>query len=157
MLIGVVGGERASPDSLQLAYEVGAELAARGHTLICGGRGGVMLESCRGAKSQRGLTVGILSGEDATDANEFVDVPIITAMGFIRNAIIARSAEALIAIDGSYGTLSEIAFALIAGRTVVGLGTWELRDGDGVEPPLVRVTTAREALDACERAVAGEG
>ena len=157
MLIGVIGGERASPDSLQLAYEVGAELAARGHTLICGGRGGVMLESCRGAKSQRGLTVGILPGEDASDANEFVDVPIITGMGFTRNAIIARSAEALIAIDGSYGTLSEIAFALIAGRAVVGLGTWELRDGEGVEAPLVRVTTAREAVDACERAVAGEG
>ena len=153
MLIAVIGGERASLEAGELAFAVGRELATRGHTLICGGRGGVMREACRGAREGGGLTVAVLPGEDASDANEFVDVPIVTGLGFARNTIIARSAEALIAIDGSYGTLSEIAFGLIAGRPVVGLGTWELRDGEGSEPPIVRVEGAREAVEACERAL----
>ena len=155
VLIGVIGGEQAEGAAARLAFEVGRELGSRGHTLICGGRGGVMREACRGAREAGGLTVGILPGDDASEANEFVDVPLATGLGFARNSVIARSAEALIAIDGSYGTLSEIAFGLIAGRPLVGLGTWELRDGDGSEPPIVRVEGAREAVEACERAVAG--
>ncbi len=154
MLIGVIGGDEAQSDSLRLAYEVGREIASRGHVLVSGGRGGVMRESCRGAKEAGGLTVGILPGDDLSDANEFLDIPIITGIGFARNSIVARTANALIAIDGSYGTLSEIAYGLTAGRHVVGLNTWELRDGDGNEPPIERVESAAEAVDACERAVA---
>ena len=151
MLIGVIGGERASAEAERRAYAVGRELARRGHTLICGGRGGVMRESCRGAREAGGLTVALLPGDDPAEANEFVDVPIATGLGFARNALIARSAEALIAIGGSYGTLSEIAFGLIAGRPIVGLGTWRLRDGAGAEPPIERAADPRGAVEACER------
>lgn len=154
MLIGVIGGQQAEGDALRLAYEVGREIASRGHVLVSGGRGGVMRESCRGAKQAGGLTVAILPGDDLTDANEFIDVPIVTGIGFARNSIIARTANALIAIDGSYGTLSEIAYGLTAGRPVIGLHTWELRDGEGNEPPIERVESAAEAVAACERAVA---
>ncbi|MCH7825560.1 MAG: TIGR00725 family protein, partial [Acidobacteria bacterium] len=145
MLIGVIGGKEADDDSLALAYAVGREIASRGHVLVCGGRGGVMREACRGAKDGGGLTVGILPGDDLSDANEFVDIPVITGLGFARNTIIARTANALIAVDGHYGTLSEIAFGLTAGRPIVWLRTWELRDGQGREPPIERVSSAAEA------------
>ena len=151
MLIGVIGGEVAGAEASRLAFEVGRALAERGHVLVCGGRGGVMREASRGAKAAGGLTVGILPGDDASDANEYLDVPVVTGIGFARNSIIARTANALIAIDGSYGTLSEIAFGLIAGRPVIGLGTWELRDGQGVEAPIVRVPDALAAVIECER------
>jgi uncharacterized protein (TIGR00725 family) len=154
MLIGVIGGDEAGGDALRIAFEVGREIASRGHVLVSGGRDGVMRESCRGAKEAGGLTVGILPGDDASDANEFIDIPIITGIGFARNTIVARTANALIAIDGSYGTLSEIAFGFTAGRHIVGLNTWQLRDSDGNEPPIERVETAAEAVAACERAVA---
>ena len=133
---------------------MGREIASRGHVLVCGGRGGVMREACRGAKDGGGLTVGILPGDDLSDANEFVDIPVITGLGFARNTIIARTANALIAVDGHYGTLSEIAFGLTAGRPIVGLRTWELRDGQGREPPIERVSSAAEAVAACERLAA---
>ncbi len=155
MLIGVIGGQEAEGEALRLAYEVGREIASRGHILVSGGRGGVMRESCRGAKEAGGLTVGILPGDDLSDANEFIDIPVITGIGFARNSIVARTANALIAVDGSYGTLSEIAYGFTAGRPVIGLDTWQLRDGSGEEPPIERVDTAVEAVDACERAVAG--
>ena len=151
LIVGVIGGERSEGDGAALAYAVGRELGARGHTLVCGGRGGVMREACRGAREAGGLTIGILPGEDASDANEFVDVPVITGIGHARNAIVARTAHALVAVGGSYGTLSEIAFGLIAERPVVALGSWELRDGQGREPPIVRASSAAEAVDACER------
>ena len=154
LVVGVIGGEQADEVHAELAYEVGRELGARGHTLVCGGRGGVMREACRGARETGGLTVGILPGDDARDANEFVDVPVVTGLGSARNTIIARTAEALVAVDGSYGTLSEIAFGLIAGRPIVALGSWEIRDGEGREPPILRVAGAREAVDACERLAA---
>ena len=153
MLIGVIGGQEAEGESLRLAYEVGREIASRGHVLVCGGRGGVMREACRGAKEAGGLTVGILPGDDLSDANEYLDVPVITGIGFARNSIVARTANALIAIDGGYGTLSEIAFGLIAARPIIGLRTWELRDASGREPPIERVDGAVEAVAACERAV----
>ena len=154
MLIGVIGGDAAQGDALRLAYEVGREIASRGHVLVSGGRGGVMRESCRGAKEAGGLTVGILPGDDTSDANEFIDIPIVTGIGFARNSIVVRTSNALIAIDGSYGALSEIAYGFTAGRHIVGLNTWELRDSEGNEPPIERVETAAEAVAACERTVA---
>jgi uncharacterized protein (TIGR00725 family) len=155
MLIGVVGGNDAPTDALETAYEVGREIGARGHIVVCGGRGGVMREACRGARAAGGLTVGILPGDDLSDANEYLDIPIVTGLGSGRNIIVARTAKALIAIGGAYGTLSEIAFGLMLGRPVVGLGTWQLRDAEGHGPPIIRATTAEEAVRACEAAVAG--
>lgn len=154
-MIGVIGGEKCSPAEGETAFAVGRELAARGHTLVCGGRGGVMREACRGARSEDGVTVGILPGDDRTDMNEFVTVPIVTGIGFARNTMIPRTADALVAVGGRYGTLSEIAFALIAGKPVVTMGSWDLTLPDGATAPLVSCDDAGAAIDACERLAAG--
>jgi uncharacterized protein (TIGR00725 family) len=103
--------------------------------LVCGGLGGVMEAACKGAKGSGGTTVGILPGTDRTAANPYVDTAIATGLGEARNAIVARSADALIAIGGAYGTLSEIAFALKAGKRVVGLGTWEVEGVEAADSP----------------------
>ena len=153
MRVSVIGGQEAQGEALRTAFEVGRELGRRGHVLICGGRGGVMREACRGAKESGGLTIGILPGEDTSDANEFVDVPLPSGVGFARNVMVARAGEGVIAIGGNYGTLSELAFALISGRPIVGLETWELRDAMGQEPPIERFTDAAAAVDAIERAI----
>ena len=107
-LIAVVGGSNPSPETDRLAEAVGRCIASIGATLVCGGLGGVMASAGRGAKEAGGLTVGILPGYDPASANPFIDIPICTGMGHARNAIIAATASALIALEGSYGTLSEI-------------------------------------------------
>jgi uncharacterized protein (TIGR00725 family) len=105
-----------------------------------------MVAACRGAKSAGGLTIGVLPGFGATDANPHVDVPIVTGMGEARNVIIVRTALAIIAVGGEFGTLSEIAFALKLGRPVIGLGTWGLaKDGQPVQA-IVKAQTAEEAV-----------
>ena len=154
-MIGVIGGETCSPAEGETAFAVGREVAARGHTLVCGGRGGVMREACHGARSEDGVTVGILPGDDRSDMNEFVTVPIVTGIGFARNTIIPRTADALVAVGGRYGTLSEIAFALIAGKPVVTMGSWDLTLPDGATAPLVSCDDAGAAIDACERLAGG--
>ncbi|MCU0645959.1 MAG: TIGR00725 family protein [bacterium] len=105
--------------------EVGYQIAQRKAILICGGLGGVMEAACRGAKQEGGTTIGVLPGIDKFSANKFVDIPIVTGIGEARNSIIVRTADALIAIGGKYGTLSEIAFALAFGKPIVGLQTWQ--------------------------------
>jgi uncharacterized protein (TIGR00725 family) len=110
---------------------VGRTLAERGVVLVCGGLGGVMQAACRGAKEAGGTTVGILPGSDRDDANSFVDIAVPTGLGEGRNVLVVRAADALVAVGGGYGTLSEIALALRAGKRVVGIGTWEI---DGVVP-----------------------
>ena len=151
MIIAVVGGETSLPGEDQAAYEVGREIGRRGHTLVCGGRGGVMIEACRGTREAGGHTIGILPGDDRADMNPFVEFPILTGMGFARNAIIARTADAVVAIGGRYGTLSEIAFAFIANRPVAALGSWELTLPDGEAVPIVACDSAAEAVDYCEQ------
>ena len=128
--IAVIGGEKPSPREAQLAEEVGRELARRGAILVCGGLGGVMEVACRGAQSEGGVTIGILPGESRQAANPYVQIPIVTGIGHARNVAVVKSAQAVIAIDGSYGTLSEISYALDDGIPVIGLNTWSLsRDG----------------------------
>ena len=152
MIIAVIGGESPPPEALPAAEAVGRELAQRGHAVICGGRGGVMEAACRGARQAGGHTIGVLPGPDRRDANPYVEFPIVTGLGFARNEVIVLSADALIAVDGSYGTLSEIALALAHGKPVVGLATWHLSDGAGVEDEsIVRVA---EPVEAVERAIA---
>lgn len=125
--IGVIGGARADIASLEAAGRVGRLIAGAGAILVCGGLGGVMEAAARGAKAAGGLTVGILPGSSPADANPFIDVPIATGLGFTRNSLVAMNADALIAIDGEYGTLSEIAYGIILGKRVIGLGTWDIR------------------------------
>jgi hypothetical protein len=125
-IIGVIGqGRDCSAELLADAEEVGYQIAQRKAILICGGLGGVMEAACRGAKQEGGTTIGVLPGIDKFSANKFVDIPIVTGIGEARNSIIVRTADALIAIGGKYGTLSEIAFALAFGKPIVGLQTWQ--------------------------------
>ncbi len=140
--IAVVGAGDCTPAGSELAYGVGRELALRGAVLFCGGLGGVMEAAARGAREAGGLTVGILPGAEFSDANPHIDIAIPTGLGHSRNALVVRAARAVIAVEGAYGTLSEIALALAMGKPVVGLNTWD------IGPGIVRAATAREAVDA---------
>ncbi|MEO0079531.1 MAG: TIGR00725 family protein [candidate division WOR-3 bacterium] len=124
--IGVIGASQCASVLERLAEEVGRGIAEAGAVLVCGGREGVMAAACRGAKAAGGLTIGILPGSDRKEANEHVDIAIATGLGEARNLAIIRTADVLIAIGGSYGTLSEIGFALKMGKKVIGLQTWEI-------------------------------
>ncbi len=123
--IGVIGPGEAAEDELAVAEEVGAAIAERGAVLVCGGLGGVMEAACRGARSRGGFTVGLLPGPDREAANGWVQFPIATGLGEARNVLVVRAADALVAVGGGWGTLSEIALALKTDRPVIGLGTWE--------------------------------
>ena len=147
MIIGVIGNSSCSPEEAKLAETVGESLAQRGATIICGGLGGVMEAVCRGTKSKGGLTVGILPGQDASMANPWVDIPIVTGIGEARNVAVVKSAQAVIAIGGSYGTLSEIAYALKSGIPVIGLNTWSLSRNGREDDSIIRVQSAAEAVD----------
>ena len=153
-LIAVVGGNEASPENLRLAEEVGQELARRGVVMLCGGFGGVMEAACRGAKQGGGTTVGILPGDDASNANPYVDIPICTGMSYARNVIIVKSAGAVIAVDGAYGTLSEIAHALGEDIPVIGLNTWTLVREGQEDRGIVRAENAVEAVEKALEAAA---
>jgi uncharacterized protein (TIGR00725 family) len=111
---------------MRLAEDVGRGLGSAGAVVVCGGRGGVLEAACRGAAGAGGMAVGILPGADRGEANEFVTVAIATGLGEARNALVAQAADALVAVGGAYGTLSEIALALAAGTPVVGLDSWEI-------------------------------
>jgi len=140
--IGVIGGRRVDKTLLNEAEKVGRLIAQKEIVLVCGGLSGVMEAVSRGARSAGGVTVGILPQEHKRDANEYIDIPIITGLGIGRNVIIARTADVLISIGGEYGTLSEIAFALQMGKPVIGIRTWDIK---GVIP-------AQDADDAVAKA-----
>jgi len=140
-MIGVIGGGQCSSDVENLAEEVGSLIAQREGVLICGGLSGVMEAACRGAKKSNGTTIGVLPGDRKSDANPFIDIPIVTAMADARNIIIVRSSDAVIAIDGKYGTLSEISFCLAFNVPVIGLKTWD------VDPGIVRANSAKDAVN----------
>jgi uncharacterized protein (TIGR00725 family) len=145
-IVAVVGGGICSSEEAGLAEAVGRGLAEAGAILVCGGMGGVMAAACRGAKSAGGLTVGVLPGISASDTNPYVDVPIVTGMGEARNVIVVRTAMAVIAVGGEFGTLSEVAFALKLGRPVIGLGTWELAKQGRPLDAVIKASTAEEAV-----------
>lgn len=145
-IIAVIGGAAPTPEEEAAAEAVGRALAEGGAVLICGGRGGVMEAACRGARSAGGLTIGVLPGPDRREANPYVDIPIVTGLGEARNVIIIRTAHAVIAVGGSYGTLSEMAFALLWGVPVVALGSWEVRREGHPPAPVIRARTPQEAV-----------
>jgi uncharacterized protein (TIGR00725 family) len=145
--IAVIGTGGSDDDLGALAEQVGIELAERGCILFCGGLGGVMEAACRGAKSAGGKTVAILPGARRSDANDFVDIAISTGMGEMRNALLVRAVDAVIAVGGGFGTLSEIAFALKTGTPVIGIGTWTLADDSGPIDAFSRASSAAEAVD----------
>jgi uncharacterized protein (TIGR00725 family) len=137
--IAVIGGSRAGRQALDTALEVGRLIARSGAIVVCGGLGGVMEAASRGAREEGGLVIGILPGASGADANPWVDVPVATGLGYTRNSLVVMNADAVIAVDGEYGTLSEIAYGLIHGKKVVGLGTWDVMG-------VVAAATAEEAV-----------
>jgi len=137
-----------------MAEEVGRELARRRCTLVCGGRGGVMEAACRGARAEGGHTIGILPTSDTGGMNRYVEFPIVTGLGIARNTIVVLSGSAVIAIDGSYGTLSEIAYALQYGKPVVLLASWSLSAPGPEQPPLIRADSPGEAVEKALAAAA---
>jgi uncharacterized protein (TIGR00725 family) len=147
--VGVVGSSEPDEQLAAIAEAVGAEIAGRDGVLVCGGLGGVMEATCRGARGAGGLTVGILPGEDRAAANKWVSVAIPTGLGELRNGLIVRAADVLVAIGGGFGTLSEIALALRSGKKVIGLAAWGTRPGD---PAVEGMVAARDPVDAVERA-----
>ena len=144
-----------SPQMAKIANEVGKEIADRGAVLICGGLGGVMAEAAKGAKERGGLTVGIIPGEDPDSANPYIDIPLPTGLGFARNVLVAYSGDVVIAVNGRLGTLSEISYALIKKKPVIGIHTWNLGQlSGGIYPDekaygdcIIKCKSAKEAVD----------
>lgn len=149
MRASVIGGGRISPTQEVVAETTGEELAYRGHTVVCGGLGGTMEAVCRGAKEGGGETIGILPTTDPADANSHVDTAVATGMGHARNALVALNGDGVIALAGGPGTLSEIGFALVYDRPVVGIDTHTIPEIEAVSGP-------EEAVDALEAAVENE-
>lgn len=146
LFIAVIGENDPPPRLAALAEAVGAEIAAAGAVLICGGLGGAMEAACRGAHSRGGVTIGILPGTRHGEANPYVTYAIPTGLGHARNLLVARSAHAVIAVGGKYGTLSEIAFAKIEGTPVIGLDTWDLRRAGQEDVPIQQARDSKEAV-----------
>lgn len=146
MRVSVIGGGRIGENDTDIAFQVGKLLVEHDHTLVCGGRTGAMEAACRGAKEGGGQTIGILPSTDPNDANDYVDVPIATGIGNARNVLVALNGEGMIAIDGSYGTLSEIAHALDFGRPVAGIGTHDVVGVERVDSPEAAVEYVEGAI-----------
>ena len=144
--IGVIGGSRPTAEEAKLAEQVGRELAKSGAILVCGGLGGVMEAACRGASEAGGLTIGILPGDKRESANACVQIPIVTGVGYARNSMVVRSAQAVIAIGGSYGTLSEIAYALHDSIPVIGLKTWSISRNGHKDSSIIPAENPVEAV-----------
>ena len=137
--IGVIGGANPEEKWSQMAFEVGTHIAKNKAVLVCGGLGGVMEAAAKGAKQAGGHTLGILPGSSPQDANPYIDIAIATGLGYTRNSLVAMNADSPIAVDGQYGTLSEIAYGIIYGKKVIGIGTWAIQ---GVK----MVSSAEEAV-----------
>lgn len=150
LIIAVIGGGQCSANESALAEAVGRELAKREAILICGGLGGVMEAACRGATIESGLTIGILPGEQPMAANPYVQIPVATGVGYARNLAVVKSAQAVIAIGGDYGTLSEIAYALKGNIPVIGLHTWSLSRNGHEDNSII---LADDAVHAVEKAI----
>lgn len=147
VIIAVIGGNDVSKPLAALAEEVGREIARQDAVLVCGGLGGVMEAACRGAAVEGGVTIGILPGENPQAANPYVKIPIATGIGYARNAAVAKSAQAVIAINGSYGTLTEIAYALQSGIPVIGLDTWSISSNGREDTSIIRAHSPKEAVE----------
>lgn len=147
LIIAVIGDSACSEEEGRLAETVGELLAGRDALVVCGGLGGVMEAVCRGAKSRGGLTVGILPGADAGTANPWVDISVVTGLGEARNVLVVKSAHAVIAVGGGYGTLSELAYALKNGIPVIGLNTWSLVRNGREDDSIIAIDSAAEAVD----------
>ena len=138
--IGVIGGgKKLDSETWNLAYEVGKLIAQKNAILVCGGLGGVMEAASKGAKDNGGITIGIIPGNEMEEANPYIDFPIATGIGYMRNLMVILNSNVVIAINGQYGTLTEIAYSLIYGKKIIGLNTWEIEG-------IIKANTAEEAI-----------
>ncbi len=144
--IAVIGGSQPTSKEAKVAEKVGRELAKQGVILVCGGLGGVMEAACKGASSEAGMTIGILPGDSRQAANSYVQIPIATSLGYARNAAVVKSAQAVIAIGGSYGTLTEIGYALQSGIPVIGLNTWAISRNSKLDNSIIPAESPAEAV-----------
>ena len=145
--VAIIGGRVASPEGLEFAYETGKLLAENGVILYTGGGSGVMEAASRGAHEADGVVVAVLKEEDGFDANPYIQVPIMTGMGDLRNGIIIRSVHAAIAVEGAYGTLSEIAYTLGYGKPVIGYNSWDIKGIEAVGSPEFAVKRILELIE----------
>ncbi|MCU0271170.1 MAG: LOG family protein [Acidimicrobiales bacterium] len=150
--VSVIGGYDADPATLADAEEVGRLLAEAGSVVVTGGRSGVSAAASKGAAEAGGVALGILPGRDRSQANPWLTYAVTTGLGDTRNALVAMNGDAVIALDGAYGTLSEMAHALNEGKTVIGLGAWQLRRAGTDDAAVVQVATAAEAVAAALKA-----
>ncbi|SEO86684.1 hypothetical protein SAMN04487948_10653 [Halogranum amylolyticum] len=148
MRVSVVGGSRIGPEEEATAEAVGKLLAQRGHSVVCGGLGGVMEAACRGAKEASGTTVGVLPGEDPAAANEYVDVAVATGLSHARNALVVMNGDAVVAVDGGGGTLSEIGFSFVYRRPIAGLGTHDVEGVEACETPEEAVNYVESTVES---------
>jgi len=146
MRVSVIGGSAIDEAEAEIASSVGRLLGQRGHTVVCGGLGGVMEAVCRGAIEAGGHTIGILPSDRRADANEYVDEAIATGLGHARNALVVMNGDAVIAIDGGGGTLSELGYASVYDRPTAGLGTHDAEHVEAVETPEAAVKYVEETV-----------
>jgi uncharacterized protein (TIGR00725 family) len=146
-IIAVIGGAEASEKHLKIAEQVGRLIAERNAILVTGGMGGIMSAASKGAKEANGLVIGILPTADKESANPYVDIPIVTGLNQARNFIIARTCDCAIAVNGRFGTLSEIAYCLMYDIPVIGIDTWQ------IDAPIAVAETAQQAVDLAFKAV----
>jgi uncharacterized protein (TIGR00725 family) len=146
-LVAVCGESDPQTSLKNLAFELGRGIAQRDAVLICGGLTGVMEHAARGARSAGGLTIGLLPGDDTNEANPYIDVAIATSLGHGRNAILALTADGIVALGGGLGTLSEIALALRNGRPTIGILTWHFDRDRRTEPELPTAANPKDALE----------
>jgi len=147
LIIAVIGESTTSPENAIHAEKVGSLLAMANVTVVCGGQGGVMESVCKGAKKNGGTTIGILPGVDPLDSNEYIDIPICTGLGSGRNLLVIRAGQAVIAIGGAYGTLSEIGLALSESKQVIGLNTWSLMKNEKIDCGIIVADSPEQAVE----------
>lgn len=143
-IVSVIGGHNCNKEVAKLAYEIGRAVAKLEAVLVCGGLGGAMEAACQGAKSENGLTIGIITSYDKKDANEYCDIVIPSGLGFARNVLVVQSADVIVALPGEYGTLSEVAYALQFKKPVISLNSWDI-------PGVIKVKTVEETVREVNR------
>jgi len=145
--ISVIGGHDIDQKVEQLAHDIGKIIAEVGAVLVCGGLDGAMSAASRGAKEAGGTTIGILPGLDKEDANEHIDIALPSSIGFARNAMVACSADIIVALPGSHGTSSEISYGIVYKRPIIDLGNWGLKE-------MIKVNDVKEAREKIEEIIA---
>ena len=150
-IIAVIGAGECSHKIYDMSFEVGRYIAENGGVLVCGGLGGTMEGAAKGAKSAGGTTIGIIPTDNKADANEYIDYVIVTGLGHARNLLVVNTADAIVALPGKYGTLSEMAFALNSGKPIVSVSNWKF--GDDIQQVDDHLEAAKIAMEMARKSI----